>query len=377
MEKAPIIQNRVLAKVAGLGMASLAVVGAINYIESSHPKVSIGNVAPSDILPNNSQNRILSPALKPCLTPEKNLKVIQVSTKAEAPTSKQNINSYALYPTGQITPTTSVPSSKVKPSKENLASYTYYPTGAVVNSTSRHSNISTSNREKCVTPIVPGINIELIKKADVFTVEQINQLVANESIYMAVAKKYSLPWQLLATIHWRETNFSMENPGNNNGLFQVYDSYFKPGRLSQSDFISQVDLAARLLATNYTKKAHIAGKIFDGTSVNMMDVGNLLMAYNGQSSFYYKQAYDMGYRNTKLGFLGSPYVSNLINRSFNSRFNRNWEQIRYDNGYALPADQRPGSLPVFVLLMQATQTNIKLDFAGFKKTLAEDITKRF
>ena len=378
MEKTP-VHNRVLPKIAGVGMASLALVATLKYLEmtQSSSASSPAGATSSEILPGPNSDRSPRPSLKPCLTQEKNLVVVKVSNQPPSSVTKQNLNIYTYYPTGQIDSTTST-TVKTTSKQEISTNYTYYPTGSL-DQLSSHSlkKSPQGTSEKCLTPTVSGINIELIKKSDIFTDEQINQLIANSGVYMEVAKKYNLPWQLLATIHWRETNLSMVNPGNNNGLFQVYDAYFKPGRQTESNFISQVEIAARLLADNYAKKAHITGRISDGKSINMMDLGNLLMAYNGQSSYYYHQAYDMGYHSPDLGFLGSPYVSNLINRSFDSRFNGNWEQIRYDNGYAMPADQRPGTLPVFVLLMQATDPEIKLDFSGFKQSLAKDITKRF
>ncbi len=375
MERAPVSVKKLAPKLAIGGLAAVSLVGALKYVDSM-PGSNGNHATATENIPKPQHENVLKPNSGPCLTPEQNLKIVKASLDRTTSNRNQNIENYAYYPTGQevsVTTTSQVSTDNPK----NLTSYAYYPTGEISKNLSANHQSVASSSENCPSPVLSGINIELIKQSHIFTSEQIAQLIANSGVYAEVAKKYNLPWQLLATVHWRETNLSMINPGNDNGLFQVYDSYFRPGRISQGDFVSQVENAARLLATDYSKKAHISSRVIYKNEVNVVDVGNLLMAYNGQSSYYYQQAKEMGFHDRRLGFLGSPYVSNLINRNFDSRFNGNWKQIRYDNGYALPADLRPGTLPVFILLMQATEPSIKLNFSGLNKSLSRDLIKRF
>lgn len=361
--------NSKLTKVVGVALTAASVVGGYSLLGPKN-QTAPGSTTSQELSPNQS-NSPSSIVLK-CLPGER---VVLVKATKSKQLNNQEVNSYAYYPTGQVTarPTTTIGSSEsVK--KTSLNSYVYYPTGQTL--TGQQSTKSINN-ERCMADSKFNINIELIKRSNIFTAEQINQLVENQPVYQAAAQKYDLPWQLLATIHWRETNLSMVNPANNNGLFQIYNSYFKPGQITESQFQDEVNLTARLLAEDYSHKAHITGDLKQNNSINMVDVGNILMSWNGQSSFYYNQASSMGYHQADLGFLGSPYVSNLINDSFNSNYNKNWKQIRYDHGYALPADQRPGTLPVFTLLMQATDPAVRLNFNGISKPVVGSLIEKY
>src|SRR5688500_9451805 len=42
----------------------------------------------------------------------------------------------------------------------------------------------------------------------------------NRSFYDQVMNETGVPWEMLAAIHYRETNFSHTNPSNGQGIFQ-------------------------------------------------------------------------------------------------------------------------------------------------------------
>ena len=295
------------------------------------------------------------------------------------PRPASSMANYALYPVSSQSITNKYikkPNLKPTTTSSSAKSYAVYPTSlSFMGSANNKTPISNKNCINVGSPI--EINVRLIEKAGVFTPGEVSQLIRNSEVYKEIASKYNLPWQLLASVHWRETNLSMVNPGNRNGLFQVYSSDFEPGLVSNSSFVSEVNNAASLLASHYKNKAHIVGSIENANTINIKDIGNLLMAWNGQAPFYFSQAAKMGFKDFSFGFMGSPYVVNLLNKEFNSNYNHNWQQIRYDHGYGLPADQRPGTLPVFVLLMQATSPQTKLDFSGFKPSIVHDLVTRF
>ncbi len=343
-----------LVKAIGLSLSLSTVIGGYDFLNHSNQENRVSN--------SFSSNDKLTPLVitNDCIP--------QVTAIAD----KKASNISALYPTGQVdsnTPTTIV---VVPKSVSNISAL--YPTGRVVLSNDAKP-ISTV--EKCVGKETSKFNLEMLVKSKVFTLDQVNQLVENSPIYESVAEKYNLPWQLLATIHWRETNLTMLNPENNNGLFQIYDSYFKPGQVSTSQFEEEVEVAAKLLTTKYSQNSNVVGNIEKDNSINMINIGNILMSYNGRSAYYSEQANSMGFSQPRLAFLGSPYVSNLINRNFNSAYNANWKQIRYDHGYAMPADQRTGTLAVFTLLMRATDSNINLDFSGINNSIKDSLLSNY
>lgn len=369
MENSHYVERRIspyLVKSIGVGLTLFTVIGSYNFISSSR---------------QDNQNEV---ALKSLISSNNNFGLIPISsnciprfkpelTNGPVGDNYKSSSTATLYPTGQIISKATTSTNQVElNSSSNIADL--YPTGQIIQP---KASVSTIKTDKCVLLEKPKFNVEMLKKSNIFTPDQINQLISYSPIYEAAASKYNLPWQLLATIHWRETNLAMTNPSNYNGLFQIYNSYFQPGQVSNYQFQNEVDLAAKLLATTYSQKAKIVGGLKSGNSINMVNIGNILMSYNGQSPFYYEQATTMGYDQPRLAFLGSPYVSNLIDSNFNSAYNSNWKQIRYDHSYALPADQRPGTLPVFTLLMQATAPNIELDFTGIDNSIKNSLISRY
>ena len=63
----------------------------------------------------------------------------------------------------------------------------------------------------------------------------------NQSFYESAAKKYDIPWQILAVLHIREHSAERSNPDNGQGIYQFYDASerakctggnFTPGKVS-------------------------------------------------------------------------------------------------------------------------------------------------
>ena len=89
--------------------------------------------------------------------------------------------------------------------------------------------------------------------ADSFLVKNpkfIKQINNNIKDYRAVADEFNVPWELLAAIHYRETNFSQDNPANEQGPFQIYMMPKLPKGyedLDRTDFLDSCKLAAIVL----------------------------------------------------------------------------------------------------------------------------------
>lgn len=146
----------------------------------------------------------------------------------------------------------------------------------------------------------------------------------NKAIYQQVAMERGVPWEILAAIHYRETNNSRVNPGNNQGIYQLYSIYntnsayqalarsSNGNEVSEANFLEQTRFAADFIQG----KAQSSGTSLvsprrlttNETSINL--IKNTLYSYNGRASAYANQAASYGYNASSQPFEGSPYVMN-------------------------------------------------------------------
>src|SRR3990167_8815749 len=80
-----------------------------------------------------------------------------------------------------------------------------------------------------------------------FVVDGVN---ANRSFYQQVSNSTDVPWEVLAAIHYRETNFSHSNPSNGQGIFQFVNKEGGPyptGPVSDAEFVRQLSFMANRL----------------------------------------------------------------------------------------------------------------------------------
>lgn len=142
----------------------------------------------------------------------------------------------------------------------------------------------------------------------------------NKSVYKEAASKTGVPWELIAAVHYRETNNSTFNPYNGQGLFQLYTLnqteglYFQAGETTRAEFLEQTILAANFLqskATNvYTTTPIITARKLRSDETDLNLIKNTLFSYNGRATAYANQAAKLGYNKTTHPFEGSPYVMN-------------------------------------------------------------------
>ncbi len=149
----------------------------------------------------------------------------------------------------------------------------------------------------------------------IFTDHQIEQLERSIPLYQKAieetnASQYGITWQILATIHYKETALGWANPKNGQGIFQLA-SYVSshPGAfphtgqaLSESEVVEQAKLALEVAIIPRAQNLDLST---DG------GVKKLFYGYNGINSYYKQKALNMGFSETQANNgEGSPYVMN-------------------------------------------------------------------
>lgn len=144
--------------------------------------------------------------------------------------------------------------------------------------------------------------------AQVWSDAEMQAIEANQAIYKEAADKYNFPWQVMAVLHSHETSLRRYNPGNGQGVYQLY-SYTNGGtnenRFEPADSISEEEFRRQTL---------IAAEIVSGMVGDLNNPDNvkrLFFRYNGTAQVYIDKAIAMGFseEQAKNGE-GSAYVMN-------------------------------------------------------------------
>lgn len=148
----------------------------------------------------------------------------------------------------------------------------------------------------------------------------------------------------MASIHFRETKLSRSGSSNKNGPYQIWGSSYPVGKLTDQQFQTATDDAARF----------IKNKV--GT-INRNDdnsVKRAFFAYNGMAAAYKTQAINLGFSSAEANVgEGSPYVMNRADKRRDptvepTKSSRTWGQIKSDGGSMVyPANTDHGA---FVLV---------------------------
>jgi len=141
------------------------------------------------------------------------------------------------------------------------------------------------------------------------------RLNENKSVYQQVAGETGVPWPVLAAVHYREYNLAVANPGNGQGIYQLYSSgeYFTPGSVSKNEFIRQTRLAANFIqgkAQVVPSTSTIKARKLTSNDTDINLIKSTLFSYNGRASAYAQQAATYGYDSINQAYEGSPYVAN-------------------------------------------------------------------
>jgi hypothetical protein len=199
--------------------------------------------------------------------------------------------------------------------------------------------------------VISGDN-KLYNGEPVLSSSALQKIQENRPFYEKAANKYNLPWQLIATLHYRESSLTRYNPSNGQGAYQLYsytnggtnsNAFLPAGAITDEEFQRQTDIAAKLIRDNY------------GAGLNLNtdnDIKMFFFRYNGTAQSYISQARDLGFSEAEARRgEGSPYVMNLADEKRDSRKNPNWKQITHDGGGMTDkANLRPGAFIIYASL---------------------------
>lgn len=228
-----------------------------------------------------------------------------------------------------------------------FGSLPFLPSTASATSASQRKifNYSIPYFNDCLTSgssgIVAGDNKDYAGN-QVFTDEELQKIEELSPFYIKAAEKYDMPWQILAVLHKRETNFYKGGPSNGQGPFQDTHHSWPVGEYDDETFQRACDGAAEEFSSN-------AGDLNDPDNVKYA-----FFAYNGTAEVYKQQALNLGFdqHGAEIGE-GSPYVMNKADakRDPNVAPYGTWGQIKRDHGpMEYPANQDHGAFVMYVAI---------------------------
>ena len=130
----------------------------------------------------------------------------------------------------------------------------------------------------------------------------------NQAIYEEAANQYGFPWQVMAVLHYMETGLRRYNPGNGQGVYQLY-SYTGGGSNG-----NRFEPAASISEEEFRRQTMTAAEIVSSSVGDLNDTNNvkkLFFKFNGQSKRYIEKALALGFSQEEAeNGEGSPYVMN-------------------------------------------------------------------
>ena len=140
---------------------------------------------------------------------------------------------------------------------------------------------------------------------------ELKALADNSGTYQQAASQAGIAWQVLAALHYREHGFSLVEPDNGQGVYQIVDSKKHTAGAypaAKTTLTPEQFLAQSLDAANFVKN--------DGAglsaSPDVAVIKDAFVKYNGEPQTYVDQAVALGYTSSE-GYEGSPYVMNIAN----------------------------------------------------------------
>ena len=202
----------------------------------------------------------------------------------------------------------------------------------------------------------PKAEAAAVDCSDVFTPLSsyvVNGVAANKAFYVQAMNETGVPWEMLAAVHYRETNFSHTNPANGQGIFQFVSGAGGPypaGLVSDTEFYRQLKYMANKIQTDYALRnapsaANVTPRALTPNDQDINLIKNTLFSYNGRSSLYAAQAATYGYDSAKQPYEGSPYVMNRFDCP-----RARMGIITQDFGVIDSTDTRYGAFTVFARL---------------------------
>lgn len=142
----------------------------------------------------------------------------------------------------------------------------------------------------------------------VWSEAELSAISENQAIYEEAANEYGFSWQVLAVFHAMETGLRRYNPGNGQGVYQLY-SYTKGGT-NENRFEPSVSISDE----EFRRQTMIAAEIISSSVRDLNNPDNvkkLFFKFNGMSSRYIEKALALGFSQEEAeNGEGSPYVMN-------------------------------------------------------------------
>lgn len=192
----------------------------------------------------------------------------------------------------------------------------------------------------------------------------------NISAYQSVSNSTGVPWQMLAAIHYRETNFSHTNPSNGQGIFQFVNGDggpYPPGPVTYSNFMQQLTYMAQRVQSDYVYRGSLAYTHRPLTQNEPDDfrVQDTLYSYNGRADVYAQQGVQYGFNASTQPYEGSPYVMNMFDCA-----RANMGIITQDYGSIDGVDTRYGAFTLYTRLKSDSYWQSRYDFLGTNTKLS-------
>lgn len=168
--------------------------------------------------------------------------------------------------------------------------------------------------------------------------------------YIAASEKTGVPWQIIAAVHYRESNNSPNadlqagNPigGPYTNFSSTYSTYGYPKNMAES-----AEFAARFLIEK--SKVGIVNKPINVPNPDAEAIKDTLYSYNGRAKAYADQAAQLGFDSAKQPYEGSPYVMNNYDE-----VHKNMKIITRDFGSLDGIDTRFGAFTIYARLVGAS-----------------------
>ena len=189
-------------------------------------------------------------------------------------------------------------------------------------------------------------------------------VASNKTFYLTESTATGVPWEMLAAIHYRETNFSHSNPSNGQGIFQFVNGDggpYPPGPVSDANFQQQLNYMAGRIQADYVFRGSLAytHRALTSTETDDFRIQDTLYSYNGRSSQYAQQGTQYGFNASTQPYEGSSYVMNMFDCA-----RANMGIITQDNGGIDGVDTRYGTYTLYTRLKNDSYWQSRYDFLG-------------
>ena len=214
-----------------------------------------------------------------------------------------------------------------------------------------------------IEPCVPGGgNLSIGDNKDyagnqILTDEELDRVKKFQPVYQKIASKYGMPWQVLAAVHYRESDLkhgSSDRGSKCEGAYGVFprEAWLCGDEYDDEKFEKVTDKAA----SDVDNKRNLVG---GGDWNDPRALKRTFFAYNSGEGYvlgykghvYVKQAEKLGFSHQEgLDGEGSPYVMNKADEKRDpNRNGSNWGQIKGDGGgIGYPANQDYGAYVVYL-----------------------------